>query len=181
MPEPHLSLLATGRANGKTFKAIQWVLEGHEVSGYPGWSRVMIVPNLQQFEHIRKDWWEKIEDFDHRIYTAEDWRNAHNVQGSTEVCLDNAEWFLPGMPGNLTHLTMTAKEWEPRTEHEHGHEMDLSMTVGEALAAGLVYRTFPKFTCGSWSPETKVLCNLEPGHEGAHYAKTSYCATVGWA
>jgi len=58
---------------------------------------------------------------------------------------------------------------------------DLSMTVEEALRKGLVARVHPRWTCGSRSPETSTLCNLEPGHEGAHWGRDGAYSTVGWS
>lgn len=49
-----------------------------------------------------------------------------------------------------------------RTDRVTVVEDELTMT--EALHLGKVVRTSPKYICGSRSPETGTLCELEPGH-----------------
>jgi hypothetical protein len=109
---PEFEVLLRGRGGGKSTAAMRWVAEGKRVKGYPGWSRVLVVANRSMWEHLRGEWWARLEDFDHRVYTFESWRRSRGANGDTEVRLDNAEFLLPWLPGRLTGVTMSATEWD---------------------------------------------------------------------
>lgn len=88
-------------------------------SSYPGWTRVLVVVHFAEFERLKKEWWSRLEDFDHRVYSYTEWVEAHNVHPQTEVCIDNLDILLGfadlRVPGRIVAATITAQEWEPQT------------------------------------------------------------------
>lgn len=110
-----LQLLAGDRQTGKTTSAIAWVSWGEQTRNYPGWSRVLVVPTIARLDDIRRQWWGRLPDLDHRVYTAQDWLNARGVDPTVEVCLDDLDAFL-GMPviirGRIVAATITAQPWQ---------------------------------------------------------------------
>ena len=38
-----MQVIVTGRQGGKTSAIVDWLLEGHSIAPYPGWSRVIPV------------------------------------------------------------------------------------------------------------------------------------------
>ena len=106
-----LKVLTRDRGQGKTWNAIDWLLDGRRVRGYPGWSRVLIEPNRAMFVAVRTDWWPLIEDFDHRVYMHDEWRRARGASLNTEVVIDNAEYLIGFLPGHLVGLTMSGVPW----------------------------------------------------------------------
>jgi hypothetical protein len=46
-----MKIIQGDRGLGKTTALIEWLLEGHKILGYPGWSRVIICPNHAQTTH----------------------------------------------------------------------------------------------------------------------------------
>lgn len=111
-PEVFLS----GRAGGKTTQALLWVQRGVRVKGYPGWSRVLLMPNVQlevgmrtwaatpeaiayaeqnhdpilaDMEQPRFDsWWSCIPDWSHRVYDYRTWAESRHASRDTEVRID---------------------------------------------------------------------------------------------
>ena len=61
---------AAGRQAGKTTMALDWVKQGVRTDGYPGWTRVLVVPTHAQLDIIRKQFWGEIKDFHHRVCRA---------------------------------------------------------------------------------------------------------------
>lgn len=84
---------------------------------YPGWTRVLVVCHLAEFDRLREEYWSRLEDFDHRVFTITDWLDAHNVNPSTEVCIDNLDMVIHGgwrnFPGWIAAVTITAEPWVP--------------------------------------------------------------------
>lgn len=112
-----IRLLATDRAEGKTTAAFAWVSNGVKVGGYPGWSRVLVLPTYDQFTYHRREYWPRLEDYDHRVYVIDDWATAMGANHTTEVCVDELGMLLGDrrllrMPGRLVAATMTAWPWE---------------------------------------------------------------------
>lgn len=124
--EGRLMLLATDRQKGKTTQAFAWVSHGQRVPGYPGWSRVLILAHLTAFDLWRRDYWARLEDFDHRVYTLTDWVGARAVRPDTQVCIDDLEHALQTtnlahLPGRLVAATMTSRPWQ-RVEFQDRQE-----------------------------------------------------------
>ena len=112
----HLQLLVADRRRGKTTQAFAWVSQGVPVPGYPGWSRVLLIPTLQRFWTHRRTFWSKLEDYDHRVYHMDEWAYAIGVRGDTEVCIDDLDYILRDgvgqIPGLIVAATITAQPWE---------------------------------------------------------------------
>jgi len=102
-----LFVIARPRQSGKTTDVIEWLRGGERTGGYPGWTRVMLVPTRQMVDLLRHQIWNTLEDFDHRVYSFEEWSHAHNVHADTEVMVDNIEWVIPRIPGRLIGFTVT--------------------------------------------------------------------------
>lgn len=115
--EPFRLLLAD-RRTGRTTQAFNWVSHGVEVPGYyPGWSRVLLIPTMSMFEYHRRDWWARLEDYDHRVYQLGDWQRAQGVRHDTEVCIDDLEDAIGSvrlnmLPGRIVCATMYGAPWE---------------------------------------------------------------------
>ena len=111
------------RAAGKTWQAMAWVSHGERVRGYPGWSRVLVVPTIEQVQYLKDiGYWRRLEDFDHRVYSLREWAEARGVNSDTEVCIDNLDLLLPSglprLPGRIVAVTMTAHAWRQQTFRE---------------------------------------------------------------
>lgn len=119
MNEEPFRLLLGDRQTGRTTQAFNWVSHGVEVPGYPGWSRVLLIPTLQRFEVHRETWWSQLEDYDHRVYELDDWIRAHGVRSDVEVCIDDLDYVIaagfsiPHVPGHLVCATFYGAPWEP--------------------------------------------------------------------
>lgn len=98
---------------GKTTTVMDWVQRGVLVPGYPGWSRVLVVPTMAMLDLLRRDYWSSMEDFSHRVYGWPEWSHAHGVAETTQVCIDNAEWLFPRIPGHLSVITISGELWQP--------------------------------------------------------------------
>jgi hypothetical protein len=109
----HLTLyFGEGRGAGRTTALLEWVLEGRRCPGYPGWTRVMVVPTIQRELQLRKEIpqlvglsFQAFEDWSHRVFAFEDWQHSANVSPPTQVMIDGLEDVLPGLgwnaPGSL--------------------------------------------------------------------------------
>lgn len=111
-------LLAADRQTGKSTQAFAWVSHGERTDGYPGWTRVLVLAHHRAYDLWRRQYWERLEDFDHRVYCLNNWMGARSVRPSTEVCVDDLDWAVLGtaglswMPGHLTAATITAAPWD---------------------------------------------------------------------
>lgn len=79
---------------GKTTKLALWVKEGERTDSYPGWTRIMLVPTIQEAVHVRNQF--KLDP--HQIFSYEEWRKAYHAafQGEAhiEVAVDRAETLI---------------------------------------------------------------------------------------
>lgn len=103
------------------------VCNAYEVrASYPGWTRVLVVCHQDEFERLKKEYWARLEDFDHRVYPIKEWLNAAHVDTTTEVCIDNLDMVIHGgwrnFPGWIVAVTITAEPWVNQTFHESVHE-----------------------------------------------------------
>lgn len=114
-----LQLLAADRQTGKTTQAFNWVSQGQPIDRYPGWSRVLVVATLQLVEVHRAQWWKKLEDYSHRVFSAEEWEGVYRGHrlDDIEVCIDDLDMFLRRgigrIPGRLVAATISADPWQP--------------------------------------------------------------------
>ena len=119
-----LQLLAADRQTGKTTQALAWISQGERIQPYPGWSRVLLVATLARLDHIRADYWPRLDDFSHRVYSVAEWMPARGIYPNTEVCADDLDACLMSgldirrMPGHLTAATITAHAWAGYTFRE---------------------------------------------------------------
>lgn len=110
---PNKQVLVRPRQAGKSTDALRWVAKGTKCAGYPGWTRVLIVPSLEMEKYMRKmpaprdiaeqvvrltdmpapeSWWQCLPDWAHRVYALEEFRNGANgfrPSGETEWCVDD--------------------------------------------------------------------------------------------
>jgi hypothetical protein len=114
-----MQVLVSDRGSGKTTRLLDWLAQGQEIPGYPGWSRVLLVHSIDEVlrlrDIIRADPEHPlIEDDPHRIYHLEDWQHAH-ASYPVEVALDNAEMHLTRLlgrgGGRLATVAMTGEPW----------------------------------------------------------------------
>lgn len=84
------------RLSGKTTRLVEWVMAGERAEGYPGWSRILVVPTINEVLRLRKI---------HRglhpkqIYSLREWLTAHNVNPETAIALDDADYMLLVLSG----------------------------------------------------------------------------------
>jgi len=48
-------VLVSARGGGKTYRSIEWLIEGEKIDGWPGWSRVLVVPTAQRCRSLTKE------------------------------------------------------------------------------------------------------------------------------
>lgn len=106
-----MRVLAAGRQGGKTTQVVDWLKAGERTETYPGWTRVLLVSRMSEFNRLRARYWGEIEDFDHRVYHVRDWARGYRVDPATEVVIDNIEFVLPHLPGRLAAFTVTGEPW----------------------------------------------------------------------
>ena len=108
-----MEILFTGRQEGKTTRLMNWVNDGERIEGYPGWSRVAIVPNRARHNDIKRMYWNELEDFDHRVYTLLEIQQGHFPNRDTSYRLDDLDEFLtiffPGIW--VSGFTITGSLW----------------------------------------------------------------------
>jgi hypothetical protein len=86
-----VNIIVRPRQAGKTYEAVQWVLEGEQTDSYPGWSRVLLCHTLQEADRIRKDF----PALDYRqVFSWREWRERHPGLKPVEVAVDNADLIL---------------------------------------------------------------------------------------
>jgi hypothetical protein len=86
-----MEIIVRPRQTGKTFEMVKWVLAGRETHSYPGWSRVILTPTLDQADYIRKQY-PALEY--HQVYSWREWRERFPGREFVEVAVDNADEVL---------------------------------------------------------------------------------------
>ena len=111
-----MKALVLHRQEGKTTQLMDWVKDGVRVEGYPGWSRVVVVIDRQRHDRLKHQYWDEMEDFDHRVYTLREIQTGHFTGFHTAYRLDDLDAFLPVFfPGLLLDgFTMTASSWDEK-------------------------------------------------------------------
>ena len=153
-----MTLWGGKKGNGKTTTMLAWLFGGEKVEGYPGWSRVMLVPGpgVDHLEEIKPafkamaeakaesddvetpEWGEL--DFSHRVYTVQEWQKASNLAGDTEVAIDGVDripWRLEEIKGQVVAITM----WSEVDVRDPEQGMNITEAVEHAGAADERYRT----------------------------------------
>lgn len=140
---PDKQVMVRPRQAGKTNDALKWVFGGERCKGYPGWTRVLIAPSVQMETYMRRmacpsdiqerlvnqgkelptSWWQAMEDWSHRVYALEEFRNgAHGFRpaSETEWCIDDFDLCLSRAPHvigevigrfKVTRLILTGEDW----------------------------------------------------------------------
>jgi len=111
-----MEVLVTDRQRGKTTALMGWVKGGHKTRRYPHWSRIVVIPTMGMLEQIKRDWWEKIEDFDHRVYHLDEIRNNLSFNNpDLEIRFDDMDFVLQKLfPfSRIGGFTMTGKILTP--------------------------------------------------------------------
>lgn len=110
-----MHVLIAGRGEGKTTKLIEWVKGGIMIRQYPGWTRVAVVVDERSYFDLKRQYWDEIEDFDHRVYQIREFdRGRFPVNEETVYRIDDLDrllWDFFRVP-NLDGFTMTAEPWE---------------------------------------------------------------------
>lgn len=104
-----LQYFASGRGRGKTTKLVEWVRLGEEINKYPGWSRIIITPNENQAQWVRKEF-----NLDyHQVYSIQDYQPMPDVhKNNFQIGMDNAEWILEMYLHRMPNfITFTGSEW----------------------------------------------------------------------
>ena len=98
---------------GKTTELVNWLLGGHLIGGWPGWSRVLVVANKGRVTHLYREFPEQ-----HRalreagcaglgkvVVTAEEWpRLCRGIARDVEWALDDAEQIIACQFGSLPNI-----------------------------------------------------------------------------
>lgn len=99
-----MDIIARGRQAGKTYEAVQWVLEGEQTDSYPGWTRVILAHNIHEADRIREDY----PALDYRqVFGIEEMRNARFGPKPVEIAVDNADMVLQRLLGRSVALATT--------------------------------------------------------------------------
>lgn len=99
-------MLVAGRREGKTTKTIRWLLEGHAIDRYPGWSRVIVTATEHEARRLRKEYALQY----HQVYSVRDWTGRYQRGfAGVEVALEDADRILYDIVGNhrLGFVTIT--------------------------------------------------------------------------
>lgn len=101
-----MKFMVAGRQEGKTCELVRWVLEGHETSSYPFWTRVILTCSVSRAMHIRHDY----PELDYRqVFTMNEWRHAHLGPMTVEVGIDDVNDYLASEFGNVTFVTASGE------------------------------------------------------------------------
>lgn len=86
-----MQIIVRPRQMGKTHAMVQWVLEGERTDSYPGWSRVILTPDIRQADYLRAQY----PNLDYRqVFSWQEWRDARLGYRPVDVAVDNAEMIL---------------------------------------------------------------------------------------
>jgi hypothetical protein len=112
--------LVLHRQEGKTTQLMGWVKDGVRVEGYPGWSRVAVVIDRRRHDRLKHQYWDEMEDFDHRVYTLREIQTGRLPRMyNTAYRLDDLDavlsYFFPGL--NIDGFTMTGSTWASHPSH----------------------------------------------------------------
>jgi len=108
-------VMAQDRQQGKTSALVDWLLDGHVVDGWPGWSRVIVFVDAKRQMDVTRT-------HNHRVVglvpgglgkvgvTVSEWaRFQHGLARGIEWALDDADAFIAERMGMPNVMTMTAR------------------------------------------------------------------------
>lgn len=152
------TLYAGPKGNGKTTTLLAWLFGGERVDGYPGWSRVLLVPGpgvehveelkpafkamaeaKAESEDVETPEWAEL-DFAHRVYTVAEWQKAGNLVPDTELAIDGIDripWRLEEMRGTVVMMAM----WDEVDVRDPEQGMSIPELAEHAQAADQRYGT----------------------------------------
>lgn len=96
-------MLVLDRQQGKTTWAIRWLMDGHKVEGWPGWSRILIVMTATEARRVLTDYPDeqaKLHAMGNGglgklVITLDEARHALSVADpEVEVAFDNADLLV---------------------------------------------------------------------------------------
>lgn len=93
-----------------------WVKEGHEISQYPGWSRVLLTGSRQHAQSIQRDFGLTSQ----QVYTVQEWRDARGTAYEVQVAIDNADRALQDYVKN-GQVVLVGFDDQPLTDPFGGH------------------------------------------------------------
>lgn len=100
-----MKFIVLPRQAGKTHMLVEWVRKGVETRSYPFWSRVILTPNIREADRIRGEY-----QLDYtQVYSLDEWRTAHLGPRSVEIGVDNLDWVLRDLLGDVRVVTATGE------------------------------------------------------------------------
>lgn len=96
-------VITDGRQTGRTTALLRWLIGGHPVDGWPGWSRVLIVATARDAQRIIVDYPELQHELRHRFTPAlgklvisvhELPHVLHVADPAVAYAVDNADWII---------------------------------------------------------------------------------------
>jgi hypothetical protein len=116
----------SNRQEGKTQDLIDWVKQGVRTSHYPGWSRIIVVPDMEQAQRLRGGD-PKTNKYGleyHQVFYVSEWLHAYGTLDDpiVEIGVDNVDMILARLlnnpAGRVVRATATGKVLEvPRHVH----------------------------------------------------------------
>jgi hypothetical protein len=94
-----MEIILGGRRHGKTTKALEWLAQARRLDTYPFWDRVLLVPGLDEAQHIRTRLRREAEErgevdaslYYYLVYCFEEWSTAMLGRQPVHVYIDRAE------------------------------------------------------------------------------------------
>lgn len=102
-------VIADGRTTGRTTRLAAWLIWGHEIDTWPGWSRVLVVLDAQRAQCLAHEWStegtelhglhrtlrERFEpSYGKLVITLRELLGLHGIDWRIEVALDDADAVL---------------------------------------------------------------------------------------
>lgn len=102
-----MDIVIGGAKSGKTTEAVTWLKSGNAIGTWPGYSRVVVVPNATELTAFQNTC--KVQglstDLDKRTFTKAQWdQHAKPAANTVTVLYDNAHEYLPSDAGVITIL-----------------------------------------------------------------------------
>lgn len=120
-----MDVILGDRQTGKTTKLVEWLIQGHAIHSYPGWSRILVCANHAQVrwatdavKEMTADWPKVRSTWDLRkaVWGLGDLNGAgiRGVSREVEIAVDNLDMvvamYLSRMP---VVVSMTGRPHEP--------------------------------------------------------------------
>jgi len=122
-----MEIILGGRRTGKTTKALEWLKQARRIDTYPFWDRVLLVPGLDEAQHLRinlrKEAEERGEDdaslYYNLVYCFEEWETAHLGRQPVHVYIDRAEIIFYQMLQRVTRHKAQVDGFTFNIDEEH--------------------------------------------------------------